>query len=150
MASGVERPYQSLQPLLGLGQLAPLLAALCPACRDLAGCLSTSMQKAIEDPRAPVGLNDQVDRGCLTWAYRWSLVCMANSGLTALPNRNLAKYWLWGRGGYCWARCVGWLEGLATEHPLLACRVQADAYSFNGHFGIAVAQPSIACTSSII
>ena len=24
-----------------------------------------------------------------SWAYRWSLVCMANGGMTALPNKNL-------------------------------------------------------------
>ena len=26
-----------------------------------------------------------------SWAYRWTLVCMANNALTALPNRNLVE-----------------------------------------------------------
>ena len=33
-----------------------------------------------------------IDQGCPdSWAYRWQLVCMANRGLTVIPNSNLAE-----------------------------------------------------------
>ena len=74
-----------------------------------------------------------------SWAYRWSLVCMANSGLTALPNRNLVTNIGFGEEATHTAgqEVSVALEGLSRlKHPLLACRdAQADAYSFNGHFG---------------
>ena len=74
-----------------------------------------------------------------SWAYRWSLVCMANSGLTTLPNQNLVTNIGCGddathtRGQ---ATAVA-TSGLPTiKHPKVICRdAKADAYAFNSHFG---------------
>lgn len=108
-------------------------------------CASSSMQRAMfEDPLERrywleiwIKLFDQGVPD--SWAYRWSLVCMANSGLTALPNRNLVTNIGFGEGA---THTLG--QGIAVASrrlsidcgPLVVCRdLEADMYSFQGHFG---------------
>lgn len=108
-------------------------------------CASTSMQQAMfEDPlerRYWLEIWTKLfDEGVPdSWAYRWSLVCMANSGLTALPNRNLVTNIGFGEeathtGGQ--QVSVG-LERLSElVNPLQICRdAAADLYTFQKHFG---------------
>ncbi len=74
-----------------------------------------------------------------SWAYRWSLVCMANSGLTALPNQNLVTNIGFGDDATHTTGLATAVEtrGLpAIQHPKVICRdAGADAYAFNSHFG---------------
>ena len=74
-----------------------------------------------------------------SWAYRWSLVCMANSGLTALPNQNLVTNIGFGDDA---THTTGQATAVATsglptiKHPKVICRdAGADAFAFNSHFG---------------
>ena len=76
-----------------------------------------------------------------SWAYRWSLVCMANSGLTTLPNQNLVTNIGFGDDathttGQATAIENQWTDVLMM-HPNVICRdaAVADAYAFNSHFG---------------
>jgi len=74
-----------------------------------------------------------------SWAYRWSLVCMANSGLTALPNQNLVINIGFGEDA------THTVSGQAQEQsaglpeiygPNLVCRdALADQWTFYDHFG---------------
>lgn len=74
-----------------------------------------------------------------SWAYRWSLVCMANHGLTALPNQNLVTNVGFGDHATHTIHQVkqGEKKGLGTlRHPPLICRnSEADEYTYLHHFG---------------
>ena len=74
-----------------------------------------------------------------SWAYRWSLVCMANSGLTALPNQNLVTNIGFGDDA---THTTGQQTAVATQgltnliHPQMICRdSHADSHTFNTHYG---------------
>ena len=74
-----------------------------------------------------------------SWAYRWSLVCMANSGLTALPNQNLVTNIGFGDDA---THTTGQQTAVLTHglpnvvHPQMICRdAHADIYTFDTHFG---------------
>jgi hypothetical protein len=75
-----------------------------------------------------------------TWDYQWTFICLSNSGLTALPNRNLVSNVGFGMD----ATHTTWVGdptvadlGLGElTHPQFILRdTQADRYSFNHHFG---------------
>jgi len=75
-----------------------------------------------------------------SWAYRWTFTCLANGGLTALPNRNLVR----NVGFGCDATHTIYEssptlidEGLeGTEAPGFLLRdSRADRYSFDHIFG---------------
>ena len=76
-----------------------------------------------------------------SWAYRWTLVCMANSGLTALPGKNLVTNIGFNEDathtfnvGFTPLKSEGIGEVLC--HPELVSRdSEADQYSFLFHFG---------------
>ena len=75
-----------------------------------------------------------------SWAYRWSLVCMANNGLTALPNKNLVRNIGFGDDA-THTKNSGFVssitEGIGADllHPALIIRdYMADLYSFDHHF----------------
>ena len=74
-----------------------------------------------------------------SWAYRWSLVCMANSGLTALPNQNLVTNIGFGADA---THTTGQQTAVSTQglinlvHPQIICRdSHADVHTFDTHFG---------------
>jgi len=74
-----------------------------------------------------------------SWAYRWTLVCIANGGLTALPNKNLVMNIGFGdQATHTFGMSVSTnltsLGGL--RHPFVVCRdSEADNYTFMNHFG---------------
>ena len=74
-----------------------------------------------------------------SWAYRWSLVCMANSGLTALPNRNLVANIGYGddathtRSQIVQGKALG--LGKLVYPSLIVRDAHADAFTFYRHFG---------------
>ena len=75
-----------------------------------------------------------------SWAFRWSLVCMANSGLTVLPNKNLVTNVGFGvdathtKDSSQSINSEGFTGNLI--HPTLILRHSlADSYSFMHHFG---------------
>ena len=74
-----------------------------------------------------------------SWAYRWSLVCMANHGLTALPNENLIMNIGFGdQATHTVGRIQqGEIKGLvAVSHPPFVYRdSEADEFTFLHHFG---------------
>ncbi|MCT0198162.1 glycosyltransferase family 2 protein [Synechococcus sp. CS-1325] len=82
-----------------------------------------------------------------TWDYQWTFACLANSGLTALPNRNLVSNVGFGADG---THTTGVREptvadqGLGTlKHPSFLLRdAQADRYTFDHHFGGAGMRPN--------
>jgi hypothetical protein len=75
-----------------------------------------------------------------SWAYRWTFTCLANGGLTALPNRNLVSNVGFGidathtTGG---AINIAISEGVdPTRHPSFLLRdAVADRYTFDTIFG---------------
>ena len=76
-----------------------------------------------------------------SWAYRWSLVCMANGGLTALPGRNLVTN-VGFNDDATHTHNVGFVSlksegiGEALSHPRLVIRdSEADEYTFRFHYG---------------
>ena len=76
-----------------------------------------------------------------SWAYRWTLVCMANGGLTALPNKNLVTN-IGFSDDATHTHNVGFVplksEGIGEVlcHPKLVIRdSEADQYSFQSHYG---------------
>jgi hypothetical protein len=82
-----------------------------------------------------------------TWDYLWTFTCLANSGLTALPNRNLVSNVGFGEDA---AHTTGvadptvadqGLGQLTYPHFVLRDAV-ADAYSFDHHFGGALMRRS--------
>ena len=73
-----------------------------------------------------------------SWAYRWSLVCMASSGLTVLPNQNLVVNIGDGDDATHTKQIVqSQAMGLGQiVHPGLVLRdSDADIYTFSRHFG---------------
>jgi hypothetical protein len=82
-----------------------------------------------------------------SWAYRWTFTCLANGGLTALPNCNLVSNVGFGEDAShttCAAEATLADHGLGVlTHPRFLLRDKvADRYSFVHHFGGAVVQPS--------
>ena len=76
-----------------------------------------------------------------SWAYRWTLVCMANGGLSALPGRNLVTN-VGFNDDATHTHNVGFVSlksegiGEALCHPELVVRdSEADQYSFQFHYG---------------
>jgi hypothetical protein len=75
-----------------------------------------------------------------TWDYQWTFTCLANGGLTALPNRNLVSNVGFGEdathttGGAIYTTIS---EGVdPTRHPTFLLRdAAADRYTFNHLFG---------------
>lgn len=75
-----------------------------------------------------------------SWAYRWTFTCLVNSGLTALPNKNLVRNVGFGPS----ATHTSWpceekmtVEGLGNlEEPSFLVRdTAADSYTFEYAFG---------------
>jgi hypothetical protein len=75
-----------------------------------------------------------------SWAYRWTLTCLANGGLTALPNRNLVSNVGFGEDA---SHTTGVAEPTLADqslgpltHPQFVLRDgAADRYGFDHHFG---------------
>jgi len=75
-----------------------------------------------------------------SWAYRWTLTCLLNGGLTALPNRNLISNVGFGKDAThttSFAEPTVIDEGIGeVNHPSFLLRdSEADRYSFDNHFG---------------
>lgn len=75
-----------------------------------------------------------------TWDYQWAFTCMANAGLSALPNRNLVSnvgFGLDATHTFNEADPTVISDGLGKlRHPSFVLRdVAADRYSFDHHFG---------------
>ena len=74
-----------------------------------------------------------------SWAYRWSLVCMANHGLTALPNQNLVTNVGFGDQATHTVHQVQQGEkkglGILRHPPFLYRNSEADEYTYLHHFG---------------
>lgn len=113
---------------------------LWPQLRDSSGLLSSVFEDPLE--RAYWG----AIWDCLlregkpdTWDYQWTFTCLANGGLTALPNRNLVSNVGFGDDathttGDAEPTVIG--EGLdELNHPNFLLRdAKADSYSFEHHF----------------
>ena len=75
-----------------------------------------------------------------TWDYQWTFTCLADGGLTALPNLNLVSNVGFGEDA---AHTTGVAEPTVADqgfgeltHPRFVLRdVAADRYSFDHHFG---------------
>jgi hypothetical protein len=75
-----------------------------------------------------------------TWDYQWFFTCLANSGLTALPNRNLVSNVGFGPDG---THTTGVADSTVADqgldelmHPRFVLRdAKADRYSFDHHYG---------------
>ena len=87
---------------------------------------------AIWDKLFSIGIPD-------SWAYRWFLVCISNSGLTVLPNENLVTNIGFGDGATHTTDESMSIQSTGLKilsHPSLVCRDSiADAFSFDNHFG---------------
>ncbi len=74
-----------------------------------------------------------------SWAYRWSLVCMANGGMTALPNKNLVTNIGFGeQATHTFGKPLSANSSSLgiLRHPVVVCRdSEADHYTFVSHFG---------------
>jgi hypothetical protein len=111
-----------------------------PALRD-SGLLNTIFEDPLERNYWSRIWQRLVDEGSPdSWAYRWTFTCLANGGLTALPNRNLVR----NVGFGCDATHTIYEssptlidEGLeGTEAPGFLLRdSRADRYSFDHIFG---------------
>ena len=74
------------------------------------------------------------------WDYRWSLVCMANSGLTAIPNRNLVLNIGFGAEASHTSSPVHQeipVSGFCPiSHPsMIVVDMEADLFTFMSHYG---------------
>lgn len=74
-----------------------------------------------------------------SWAYRWTFTCIANGGLTALPNRNLVSNVGFGEDAtHTLAQSDPTTAVVALgdiTHPRFVLRdAQADSYTFVNHF----------------
>jgi hypothetical protein len=75
-----------------------------------------------------------------SWAYRWTFTCLANGGLTALPNRNLVSNVGFGEDA---VHTTGVADPTVADqglgplmHPQFLLRdAAADRYDFDHHFG---------------
>jgi len=75
-----------------------------------------------------------------SWAYRWTFTCLANGGLTALPNHNLVNNVGFGEDATHTKGCTidtTAIEGINPHnHPSFLLRdVAADRYTFDTIFG---------------
>ena len=75
-----------------------------------------------------------------TWDYQWTFTCISNSGLTALPNRNLVSNVGFGEDAAHTTTVAAPTvanQGLGElTHPLFVLRDgEADRYNFKIHFG---------------
>ena len=75
-----------------------------------------------------------------TWDYQWTFTCLANGGLTTLPNRNLVSNVGFGEDAtHTTGDAINTVisEGVdANQHPSFLLRnVAADRYTFDHHFG---------------
>lgn len=75
-----------------------------------------------------------------SWAYRWTFTCLANGGLTALPNQNLVnnvgfgEYATHTKGAAVDTAISGGID--PNEHPSFLLRdARADRYVFDHFFG---------------
>ncbi len=75
-----------------------------------------------------------------TWDYQWTFTCLANGGLTALPNRNLVSNVGFGDDAtHTTVKAIGTAIGQGMDsikEPLFILRdCLADSYTFNEFFG---------------
>lgn len=75
-----------------------------------------------------------------TWDYQWTFTCLSNSGLTALPNRNLISNVGFGEDAtHTTAKASNTSIGNGIDascHPLFVLRdCSADLYAFREHYG---------------
>ena len=111
-----------------------------PALRD-SGLLETIFEDSLERQYWRAIWQRLVDE-CKpdTWDYQWTFTCLANGGLTALPNRNLVSNVGFGEDG---THTTVKAESTKIEHGLgmlnhpsfLLRNSAADHYSFDHHFG---------------
>ena len=111
-----------------------------PALRD-SGLLNTIFEHPRERTYWSAIWQRLVDEGVPdSWAYRWTFTCLANNGLTALPNRNLVSNVGFGPDAthtMCPAEPTSIGAGLKdTNPPLFLLREPvADRYTFDHVFG---------------
>jgi hypothetical protein len=75
-----------------------------------------------------------------TWDYQWTLTCLVNSGLTALPNRNLVANVGFGSDAtHTTGKAIDTTTGVGidpNDHPSFVLRDgYADRHTFDHHFG---------------
>ena len=111
-----------------------------PALRD-SGLLDTIFEDPLERQYWSAIWQRLVDEGNPdSWAYRWTLTCLANGGLTALPNRNLVCNVGFGEDA---SHTTGVSDPTVANHglgplthPQFVLRDSAaDRYGFDHHFG---------------
>ena len=111
-----------------------------PALRD-SGRLVTFFEDPLERQYWSCIWQQLVDAGQPdTWDYQWTLTCLANGGLTTLPNANLVSNVGFGKDA---AHTSGVAEPTVADqglgelrHPQFVLRdAAADRYSFDHHFG---------------
>ena len=111
-----------------------------PALRD-SGLLETVFEDPIERKYWSRIWQRLVDEGQPdTWDYQWTFTCLANGGLTALPNRNLVSNIGFGDDATHTKRGLintGIGEGVnPNHHPSFILRVSvADRKTFDNNFG---------------
>jgi hypothetical protein len=111
-----------------------------PALRD-SGLLFTIFEDPVERKYWTRIWQRLVDEGKPdSWAYRWTFTCLVNSGLTALPNRNLVSNVGFGEDGtHTLGKPINTAvaDGLdPSHHPAFLLRDQkADCYTFDHVFG---------------
>jgi hypothetical protein len=112
-----------------------------PALRD-SGLLKTIFDDPVErEYWKSIWQRTYAKKDLITWwDYQWTFTCLANSGLTALPNRNLVSNVGFGGDathttGKAIDTSIG--EGLdARQHPAFVLRdASADRYTFDELFG---------------
>lgn len=110
-----------------------------PALRD-SGLLDTIFEDPLERQYWSAIWQRLVDEGKPdTWDYQWTFTCLANGGLTALPNRNLVSNVGFGEDA---AHTTGVAEPTLADqglgpltHPQFVLRDgAADRYGFDHHF----------------
>ena len=111
-----------------------------PAFRD-SGLMKTALEDPVEQKYWSRIWQRLMDEGTPdSWAYRWTFTCLANGGLTTLPNRNLVSNVGFGEdathttGGAIHTRTS---EGIdPNQHPTFLLRdAVADRYTFDHVFG---------------
>lgn len=111
-----------------------------PALRD-SGLLSTIFSDSVESRYWSHIWQRLLETGQPdTWDYQWTFTCIANGGLTVLPNRNLVRNVGFGEGATHTLR--GTVDTNVTLgvncniHPEFIIRDDsADQYTFDNHFG---------------
>lgn len=111
-----------------------------PALRD-SGLLTTIFEDPIERNYWSSIWQKLLDRGLPdSWAYRWTLTCLANGGLSALPNRNLVSNVGFGVDAtHTFGGSSNTFVGLGVDcnnHPSFVLRDSlADTFTFDHVFG---------------